>query len=222
MIVGGPAGPEKEKAVNDVGRLHVLTDTMLQTRFSHVELARLAIRGGADVIQFRHKDSATNQMIDTARQLKAVCAGMGAELIINDRIDVAMAIDADGVHLGQGDFPINQARRMLGPGKIIGGSADSLAEALQCQADGADYVGFGPVFPTTSKDDAGPVTGLEVLAQVCLALRIPVVAIGGVGPANVARVLRAGARGVAVIGAVCCQQDPEAATIGLLRAMDQA
>lgn len=208
--------------MNDVGRLHVLTDTVLQTRFSAVELARLAIRGGADVIQFRQKDGATNQMIDTARQLKAVCAGAGVDLIINDRIDVAMAIDADGVHLGQDDFPINKARRMLGPGMIIGGSADSLEEALQCQAEGADYVGFGPVFSTTSKDDAGPVAGLEALARVAAGLRIPVVAIGGVNAGNAAQIMAAGAHGVAVISAVCCQLDPEAATTALLRAMGLA
>lgn len=208
--------------MNDVGRLHVLTDTVLQTRFSAVELARLAIRGGADVIQFRQKDGATNQMIDTARQLKAVCAGAGVDLIINDRIDVAMAIDADGVHLGQDDFPINKARRMLGPGMIIGGSADSLEEALQCQAEGADYVGFGPVFSTTSKDDAGPVAGLAALARVAAELRIPVVAIGGVNAGNAAQIMAAGAHGLAVISAVCCQLDPEAATAQLLRAMGLA
>lgn len=205
--------------VNPVGRLHVLTDTALQSRFTHVELARMAIEGGADVIQYREKAQPTNKMIETARQLRAVCTGAGVSLIINDRIDVAIAVDADGVHLGQDDFPLGKARQMMGGHAIIGGSADSLEEALDVQASGADYVGLGPVFPTGSKADAGPVTGLEKLARVCRDLDIPVVAIGGIGQANAGEVMAAGAHGIAVISAVCCQQSPSKAAAELIRAM---
>ena len=202
----------------DVGRLHVLTDTALQARFSHQELARLALAGGADVIQFRQKRGSTREMIAAARAMKEVCALAGAPLIINDRLDVALAVDADGVHLGQEDFPLGRAREILGPGKIIGGSAATLEEALACQAQGADYVGFGPVFPTRSKADAGPVSGLALLTRVVRALGLPVIAIGGVCADNAGGLRRAGAHGLAVISAVCCQADPAAATRDLARA----
>jgi thiamine-phosphate pyrophosphorylase len=200
----------------------VLTDSVLQDRHSHAELARLALAGGADAIQFRQKQDSTRRMIADALAMKAVCAMAGAPLIINDRLDVALAVDADGVHLGQDDFPLAQARAILGPSKIIGGSAGNLAEALACREQGADYVGFGPVFATSSKDDAGPVSGLDLLRQVAQALSpLPVIAIGGIGPTNAAQVRAAGAHGLAVISAVCCQPDPMAAAQALSRAWKQ-
>lgn len=201
-----------------IGRLHVLTDTVLQCRHSHLELARLALAGGADTIQFRQKQGSTRQMIAVARQMKQVCQEAGAPLIINDRLDVALAVQADGVHLGQDDFPLDLARGILGPGKIIGGSASTLEEARLCLAQGADYIGFGPVYPTSSKDDAGPVSGLAVLRQVAAEIPLPIIAIGGVGAGNAADVRRAGAHGLAVISAVCCQEDPATAAAALLAA----
>jgi thiamine-phosphate pyrophosphorylase len=205
-----------------IGRLHVLTDTVLQRHFSHVELAELALAGGADVIQFRQKSGSTRAMIDEARAMRALCARAGAPLIVNDRLDVALAAGADGVHLGQDDFPLELARAILGPEKIIGGSAATTAEARLCLAQGADYVGFGPVFPTGSKADAGPVSGLAVLAVVAREIPLPIIAIGGVGPANAAAVRAAGAHGLAVISAVCCRSDPAAAARELGMAWDQA
>jgi thiamine-phosphate pyrophosphorylase len=204
-----------------IGRLHVLTDTGLQNRFSHQDLARLAVEGGAEVIQFREKRGETRYLIDTAIALKEICSRSGALLIVNDRVDVALASGADGVHLGREDFPIGPARRLLGAGKIIGASADSVEEALECMNQGADYVGFGPVFPTTSKEDAGPVTGLQALSLVVEAVEIPVIAIGGINRGNAPAVVRAGAYGVAVISAVCCQEDPAAAARGLLEAISR-
>ncbi|MFP3928972.1 MAG: thiamine phosphate synthase, partial [Desulfobacteraceae bacterium] len=117
--------------------------------------------------------------------------------------------------------PIGPARRLLGAGKIIGASADSVEEAVECMNQGADYVGFGPVFPTTSKEDAGPVTGLQALSLVVEAVEIPVIAIGGINRENAPAVVRAGAYGVAVISAVCCQEDPAAAARGLLKAISR-
>ncbi len=201
-----------------VGSLHVLTDTVLQSRFSHLELARLALAGGAEVIQFRQKSGSTREMIATALAMKQLCDAAGAPLIINDRLDVALAVDAHGVHLGQDDFPLAQARAILGPGKFIGGSAATLAEARLCLEQGADYVGFGPVFPTGSKADAGPVSGLEVLGRVAMELPLPIIAIGGLHAGNAAQVRKAGARGLAVISAVCCQADPAAAARSLRQA----
>lgn len=194
-----------------LGRLHVLTDTVIQERFSHVELARLAVAGGADVIQYRQKHGSTRSLIETAAQMKAVCMAAGAVFIVNDRVDVALASDADGVHLGQDDFPIRLARQLLGPGRIIGGSALNLEEAKACVEDGADYVGLGPIVPTTSKNDAGPACGLEDLRLICNSIDVPVIAIGGISLDNAATVFGSGAHGIAVISSVCCQSEPEQA-----------
>jgi thiamine-phosphate pyrophosphorylase len=191
-----------------IGKLHVLTDIQLQDRFSHLELTEMAIAGGADAIQFRQKDGSTRELIETARAMKALCARAGVAFIVNDRIDVAIASDADGVHLGQDDFPIALARRLLGDDRIIGGSAGNIEEALMCTADGADYIGFGPVFPTMSKDDAGPATGIEAIENLLKVVSLPVIAIGGINRENIPDVINAGAHGIAVISAVCCSEDP--------------
>ncbi len=195
--------------------LHILTDVVVQDRFSHVELARMAIEGGADVIQFRQKDGATREMISIASQIKRLCAEKDILFIVNDRIDVAMASEADGVHLGQDDFPLSLARRLLGKDKIIGGSAGTLEEAMLCFDGGADYVGVGPVFATSSKIDAGPAGGLDLVRAIAERIPLPIIAIGGVDEENAADVLRAGAKGIAVISAVCCKKNPKVSTAAL-------
>jgi len=204
-----------------IGHLHILTDTVLQTRFSHVELAEMAFAGGADTIQLRQKEGSTRELIETARDMKKRCAEAGVTFIVNDRLDVALASESDGVHLGQDDFPLPLARDILGPDWIIGGSAATLEEAEKCMAEGADYIGFGPVFTTGSKDDAGPVSGIEVLAEVVRDYPLPIIAIGGINIKNAAEVIRAGAHGIAVISAVCCQDDPEQATRSLFRVLQK-
>ena len=206
-------------AVKAIGRLHVITDTVLQARYSHEDLARLAIAGGAGAIQFRQKQGSTRELIETARAMQVVCRRLGAPLIINDRLDVALAVAADGVHLGQDDFPLALAREILGPDKIIGGSASTLEEARLCRTQAVDYVGLGPVYPTGSKADASPAGGLELVRRVSRELDLPVIAIGGIGATNASEVLAAGAHGVAVISAVCCQDDPSAAAADLLRVL---
>lgn len=205
-----------------IGKLHVLTDITLQSRFSHVELTRQAIAGGADTIQFRQKGGSTREMIDIARRMKSLCEKAGVSFIVNDRLDIALAAEADGVHLGQDDFPLPLARKLLGPDKILGGSASDMEEARICLAEGADYVGFGPVFPTTSKDDAGPVSGIETLRKIVENIPLPIIAIGGVSAENTPTVMRAGAAGIAVISAVCCQDDPLKATKTLYGAIERA
>lgn len=177
----------------------------------------MAIAGGADTIQYRQKSGATREMIETAGQMRRLCADSGVTFIVNDRLDVAIASDADGVHLGQDDFPIPLARKLLG-NRIIGGSAATLEEARKCLEEGADYIGFGPVYPTTSKADASPVTGMEFVKEVVAAIPLPIIAIGGVTADNTPELMEAGAHGIAVISAVCCQEDPEGAT----RALQQA
>ncbi|RJR33788.1 MAG: thiamine phosphate synthase [Desulfobacteraceae bacterium] len=200
-----------------IGKLHVLTDVVVQCRFSHAELARRAIAGGADTIQFRQKSGSTRSMIEAGCEIREVCKNAGVIFLVNDRVDVALACGADGVHLGQDDFPIPLARSILGEERIIGGSGGSLEEVLKCQAEGADYVGFGPVYPTSSKADAGPASGIEPLRGLISKVSIPIVAIGGITPENAGGVMSAGAWGVAVISAVCCRENPEGAVREFVR-----
>ena len=195
-----------------IGCLHVLTDTDLQSRFSHVALTQKAIAGGADTIQFRRKTGSTRDLIATAAAMRDVAAANGVPLIVNDRVDVALAAGADGVHLGQDDLPVRLAREMLGADRIIGVSAGTLEEARQGFSDGADYVGFGPIYATGSKEDAGAPQGLDRLSELARHVALPVIAIGGIARDAATDVIRAGAHGVAVISAICCQEDPEAAT----------
>ena len=203
-----------------IGKFHLLTDTVLQSRFSHIELTRMAIAGGADTIQFRQKSGSTREMIDIARQMRRLCRGAGVTFIVNDRVDIAIAAESDGVHLGQEDFPIPLARELLGKDRIIGGSATTMEEARICLSEGADYVGLGPVYPTTSKEDAGPVRGIDFLKKVVETIPVPIIAIGGVDAGNIPAVIGAGAHGIAVISAVCCQNDPEQAARALHDALN--
>ena len=198
-----------------IGRFHVVTDTLLQTCLSHVELAELAIAGGADTIQLREKGGSTREMIRAAEQMQALCTKAGVTFIVNDRVDVAIAAGADGVHLGQDDFPIPLARKLLGEEAIIGGSAGNMEEARKCLMEGADYIGFGPVYSTASKVDAGPAGGLDLLRHIVEAIPLPIVAIGGISTYNASLVMKAGAHGIAVISAVCCQKDPTEAARSL-------
>jgi thiamine-phosphate pyrophosphorylase len=206
--------------VKKIGRFHVLTDTVLQCRLSHEELAELAIAGGADTIQFRQKQGATREMIRVADQVRVLCKKAGVTFVVNDRMDVAIASHADGVHLGQDDFPIPLARKLLGEEAIIGGSASSMEEARKCLLEGVDYIGFGPVYPTTSKEDAGPAGGLGLLKQIVEAIPLPILAIGGIGRENISLVMKAGVHGIAVISAVCCQKDPTEAAKCLRRLLE--
>ena len=194
-----------------IGRFHILTDACLQTRFSHLELAEFAITGGADTIQLREKGGETRQLIRIAEHMHALCKKTGVTFIVNDRVDVVIASRADGVHLGQNDFPIPLARKLLGEEAIIGGSAGNMEEARKCLLEGADYIGFGPVYFTASKEDAGPAGGLDLLKQVVKEIPLPIIAIGGLTRDNTLPVLRTGVHGIAVISAVCCQTDPSEA-----------
>ncbi len=203
-----------------IGRLHIITDTALQSRFSHVELTELAIAGGADTIQFRSKSGSVREQIETAFAMNKICKKAGIPLIINDRVDVALAVEADGVHLGQDDFPISMARKILGHERIIGGSAGNMMEAEICLKEGADYIGSGPVYQTGSKKDAGPATGVESFKRLAGKIPIPFLAIGGVSAGNIQEILNAGAHGAAVISAVCLSDDPESATRDIKKLLD--
>jgi len=195
-----------------IGRLHVLTDTILQTKYSHIDIARMAIEGGADTIQFRQKKGTSLDMFRNAETIMKLCRDAGVTMIVDDRIDIALAVDADGVHLGQSDVPLSIARKLLGEDKLIGGSATDFDELQTVIDGGADYVGFGPVFGTMSKENPGTPKGIEFMRQVGELSPIPVIAIGGIKLNHVEDLFSTGIHGIAVISAICCDPDPAAAT----------
>jgi len=204
-----------------IGRLHVITDEVLQSRFTHAELARRAAEGGADAIQYREKRPlTTRELVEAATAAGRAIGGSGASLIVNDRVDVAAVAAAD-VHLGRDDLEPCAARSLLGAEAVIGGTANSLEEALRVAAEPVDYIGVGPVYGTTSKGDrAAPRMGLERLAEIAAAVPKPVIAIGGIQAENVAEVMAAGAHGIAVLSAVVCRDDPAAAARAFRDALD--
>lgn len=207
---------------NAIGRLHVITDTVLQTQWSHAELAQMAGASGADVVQYRDKrqrDDATRASV--ARALRAELPD-SVQVIVNDHVQVAREVGADGVHLGAADLPVHEARRMLGPSIRIGATANSLEEALRRFEEPIDYLGVGPVFGTTSKADPAPRMGLDVLARIVGESPVPVIAIGGIEPRDVEAVLQSGAHGIAVLSGVVCQPDPRAAVRCYRHALDSA
>jgi len=217
-----PTNGEPSARDADIGRLHVLTDFHLQQERSHAELARLAARGGADTIQFRQKHGGIRNILIEARKVQDVCQDASIPLIVDDRLDVMQSIGADGVHLGQEDFPVNEARAVLGPEAIIGATASKRDQVVEAYENGADYVGFGPVFPTTSKRNPKSVKGPEGVREASEAVPIPIIAIGGITHDRVRPALEAGAHGVAVLSAICTAKNPERATARFRAAIDGA
>ncbi len=194
---------------------YVITLEVPDLKRSHLEVAKAAIEGGATVIQFREKNKTSCELIEMAREVHKITQTANIPLIINDRLDVAQAIGAEGVHLGQKDMPVKVARRILGPDCIIGMSCGNIEEALEAVCDGVTYIGVGPVFPTSTKEDAREPIGIEGLIKVRKRVSIPVVAIGGISIENIESVIEAGADGVAVISAVAFSSDMKAASCSL-------
>jgi thiamine-phosphate pyrophosphorylase len=190
--------------------LYVIIDPEVAGGRPGEEIARLAVEGGATLIQLRDKRSEKGQQLEVAERLMRVCAAPNLRLIINDHVDLALAARADGVHLGQKDLPVSIVRRRLWRDGIIGCSTNNVEEALRAQADGADYVSVGRLFPTTSKEDIRPAT-LETVRAVKAAVSIPVAAIGGITEKNIDAALEAGADMVCVIAAVVAARDPREA-----------
>lgn len=205
-----------------IGVLHVITDTTLQSRFTHAELAELTIQGGADTVQFRQKQGTTRELVATAEGMQKVCETHKVPLIVNDRADIALAVGAAGAHFGQDDMQVSIGRRILPAEAIIGASARTEKKILEAITEGADYIGFGPIYGTTSKPDAELAKGLERLRRMCDLAACPVIAIGGIGVETAGEVIRAGAHGIAVISAVCASPEPDVATQNLLNEIQEA
>jgi thiamine-phosphate pyrophosphorylase len=196
-------------------RVYVITTSLLRLGRDHVAITEAAVRGGANVVQFRDKAMSNEEFAATAERLLQITRPAGVPLIINDRVEIAVAIGAEGVHVGRQDAQVRDVRLSVPANMIVGGSATNLVEALEVSEAGADYLGVGPVFPTGSKADATPPIGLEELAKICRAVRRPVVAIGGITRLNLKQVIEAGAAGAAVIAAVAEAPDMIAATAQL-------
>ncbi|WP_027185278.1 thiamine phosphate synthase [Desulfovibrio inopinatus] len=185
-----------------------------------LDVVRQAVAGGAGVVQLREKSCDTRTFVELARAIKSVCSKAGALFVINDRLDVALAVDADGVHVGQDDMPVSVVREWIGPSKIVGLSVNTIEQAIEATGLGVDYLGVGPVFPTVTKADAKTPLGPEGLADMRTRVDLPLVGIGGITVANAAEVIRAGAVGVAVVSAICSASSPAQASAQLRDAVD--
>ena len=184
-------------------------------------VALAAVRGGATMVQLRYKAGAS-EIMESAREVIEVLRPTGVPVIINDRVDMARALGAQGVHIGQEDTPPAVAREALGEEAIVGVSITHPDQLINVDPEVVDYLGVGPVFPTPSKSDAAPPLGLEALSRIAGSIRLPVVAIGGITEANAIDVIRAGADGLAVISAVCAADDPEEAARRLVGRIEEA
>lgn len=177
---------------------------------TYLPMVQAACQGGADVIQLRDKNLSARALVELCQELQNICHATGTLFVLNDRVDVALAADLDGVHVGQDDLPVKMARQILGHKKIIGCSCHSLAQAKQAQSDGADYVSCGPLFSTPTKPDYQPV-GLGLIKEYLPDIKIPFVPIGGIDDSNLEQVLAAGAPRAAVVRAVCGADDIQSA-----------
>lgn len=211
--MSGPGAP-------GLGRLHVLTDA--RGGPAALAVVEQAVAAGAPVVQVRAKDCTDLVLHDFAKAVVEICARGGATCLVNDRVDIALAVGAHGTHLGADDIPVAAARRVAGPGHLLGGTARDPERARRLVAEGADYLGVGPAYPTTTKTGLPAALGPAGIAAVAEAVDVPVIAIGGVTAARIPELMAAGASGVAVVGAVTGAPDPGAATRELLRALNGA
>lgn len=191
--------------------LYLVTDRDLLRGKELQKTVEQAIQGGVTVVQIREKNLSSLEFFQVAGAVKVVTEKYNVPLIVNDRADIALAVDAAGLHIGQDDLPLIAARKLLGPDKIIGVSTATLEEALLAQSQGADYLGVGAIYPTNTKDDADSVS-LPELQAIKAAVQIPVVAIGGINSSNLQAVIKTGVDGAAVVSAIIAAEDPYEAT----------
>lgn len=197
--------------------LYVITDEYICKGKKHREIAESALKGGAKIIQLRDKNCSDRYFYEAGLKIKELCKEYGAVFIVNDRVHIALALDADGVNVGQSDLPCYVVKEILGKNKIVGISASTIEEAVQAEKDGADYIGFGPVFPTETKKDCECVSGLEILKQVKESVNVPVAAIGGINKNNIGVVSETGADMCCVVSAVVCENNMTEATENLVK-----
>jgi len=209
-----------EKKAFDLS-LYLVTDRRMTTNLSLPALIKKAVAGGVTVIQLREKECPTKEFFELALEVKKVIPPE-IPLIINDRLDIALAAGADGVHLGQADLPVEVARKLLGPKAIIGLSVENFEQLQEAKNLPVDYLAISPVFPTPTKTDTGPAWGLEGLAQARRLTGRPLVAIGGINETNAFQIIQAGADGIAVVSAICASPDPEQASKKLRQIIEQA
>jgi thiamine-phosphate pyrophosphorylase len=202
--------------------LYLVTDRGLSRGRPTLEIVRAAVRGGVTCVQLREKTCSTREFIEEALKVKAFLKSSGVPLIIDDRVDVALAVGADGVHLGQSDMPLPAARSLVGEAMVIGISVESIADAVEAQAGGADYLGVSPIFATPTKTDTAAPLGLAGLTAIRAAVTLPLVAIGGLNDRNAAEAVRSGADGIAVVSAIVAAENPEQAARHLKAAIHAA
>jgi thiamine-phosphate pyrophosphorylase len=202
--------------------LYLVTDRGLSRGRTTIQIVEAALRGGVTCVQLREKACSTREFITQALSIKDHLKGHNVPLIINDRVDIALAVNADGVHLGQSDMPIETAKAILKDSMIIGISAESLKNAVQAEKDGADYIGVGSIYATSTKTDTASPLGLEGLREIRRSVKIPLVGIGGLNRENAGEVINNGADGVAVVSAIVAADDPEKAARELKKIIEQA
>ena len=202
--------------------LYLVTDRMLSHGRSLEYIVSEAVKGGVTMVQLREKSSSTWEFITIARAVKQLLSPTGIPLIINDNVDVALAVEAEGLHIGQGDIPYAKARQLMGSGAIIGLSVENYDQAVEADQLDLDYIGISPVFLTETKHDTAAALGFEGIAQIKMLCKHPAVAIGGINLSNTSQIIKAGADGIAVVSAICSAADPRAATEMLRQKVDAA
>lgn len=202
--------------------LYLVTDRGLSLGRTHLEVIKEAVAGGVTMVQLREKDLESGEFYREAMQIREFLRSRGCPLIINDRVDIALAVDADGVHVGQEDLPLAVVRKMLGPGKIVGVSVFTPEEAREAEAQGADYLGLSPIFMTATKPELVRQIGFEGIAPIRQATKLPLVGIGSMNETNAFEVVRRGLDGVAVVSAICSRPDVRAAAERIRAEVDRA
>lgn len=204
------------------GTLYLVTDAALSSPRTVEEVVRLAVKGGVTAVQLREKESTTRHILEVGKALKQFLEPLGVPLLVNDRVDIALALEADGVHLGQSDMPYDDARRLLGQKAIIGVSIETLEQVKELEESDVDYFALSPVFSTPTKPDTVTEWGIEGLRIVRTMTKHMLIAIGGINLSNVRTIINEGADGVAVVSAICAAPDPEEASRQLRSVIDGA
>ena len=203
----------------EVLKLYLVTNRYQDSLENFLEKVEMACRSGVTIIQLREKDLTTSQYYQLAKQVKEITDAYQVPLIIDDRLDICLAVDAAGLHIGDDELPVSVARRVLGPEKILGVTAKTVKRALEAETSGADYLGTGAIFPTTTKENA-PITLISTLKTICQTVAIPVVAIGGLTSENIDQLIGTGIAGVAVVRDLMQAEDMEAKTQAFLTKLD--